>query len=221
MDLLAGRLATALTQMTEAVRAATRGDDDAVRAWAYQGVGLIKRFLEDPSGEQDAQTALDLFRSLGARAGMGATHYSVGDFRLVAGDLDAAAISMDRSLSILTAIDSPMKVLPQVGRVAVAAHRGDMREAAARLAATELDAADHMFHSAQILTLHHSLGAWVAAANRDADAVQVHLAALGRYTPITVLGSVLANLERARGLLEDPTALAELDALIAHWSRPA
>jgi serine/threonine protein kinase len=219
MALLTGRLPTALTHMTEAVRTATLGDDDSVRAWAHQGVGLVKRFLEDPSGEQDAQTALDLFRARGARGGMGATHFSVGDFRLAAGDFDAAAVSLDRSLSIFTAIDSDMKILPQVARVAVSAHQGDMTEAAARLATIEFNATDRIFHSAQILTRYHSLGAWVAAANRDADAVQTHLMSLERHTTVVVLDTVRANLERARACLDEPAVVAQLDDLIAHWSR--
>ena len=219
MALLTGRLSLALTHMTQAVRTATLGDDDSVRAWAYQGMGLIKRFLEDPSGEQDAQTALDLFREQRARGGMGATHFSVGDFRLAAGDLDAAAVSLDRSLSILTAIDSQMKVLPQIARVAVSALRGDMHEAAARLAAVEMDVADRIFHSGQVLTRYHSLGAWVAAANGDADAVQTHLTALKRYPKVAVLDTVLANLKRTRTQLDEPVVVAQLDALIAHWSR--
>lgn len=216
MALLTGQLPVALAHMNAAVTHGQSADHPTVHAWALQGRALVKRFLDDVTGEADAAEALALFRTQNSLSGMGAVHFSLGDYRLAAGDLDAAEMHLKRAVSVLSAIDSQMQVLPRIGLVSVAAHRNDMRKAAAALAQIELVASDRIFHSPQILTRFHSLALWVAAARKDAAEIAHHLDQLEVYAGARILDMVHRNLAQAR-LLLNASENTRIDALLKGW----
>lgn len=212
MAMLTGRMPQALAHMNAAVQRADAAASVGVLAWALQGCALVKRFMDDPSGEADAERALALFKRERSLSGMGAVHFSLGDFRLAVGDFAAAEAHLQRSLSVLDAIDSQMVVLPRIALVAVAAHQGDLDAAARRFADVALVSDDRIFNSAQILTRYHSLGLWLTAARAPADA-EPYLTALEAHADAVVLDTVRANLRRARQVAA-PSLWARLDALL-------
>jgi serine/threonine protein kinase/tetratricopeptide (TPR) repeat protein len=216
MAMLTGQFGGALAQMDAAVDSAQQAGVKSILAWALQGRALVRRFLDDPDGEQDAIDALALFRQHRSLNGMGATHFSLGDYRLAVGDLDAAERHLERARSVLEAIDSPMQVLPRIALISVMAHRGDLQAAGQALGQIELSSDDRIFNSPQVITRYHSLALWVAGAQADTQAVAHHVEVLEGFASVRILDMARRNLERARPLLEADVQ-GRIDALLAGW----